>query len=430
MSHPLIRSLMGIALALSLAGTPWVARAGDAGTAKAAPLYPNATRQAPKLDLTSKKESDALNAGMQAASAGDKAKATELLQPIIEQSKSKYAQALALQAMANLKYNEGDIKGAIGLLQQSLANGVMPNDTYFQLEYELAQMYTANQQYQASLDQVAKWRAEGKKETAESYALEGNDYYRLQKYPEAIAAIKKAQSLSTKPHDDWNQILMASYAESGQTDQAAQMAEQVLKDNPNDPHALRNAFITLVQAQKYDQAVQLMDNARSQGKLTTQDDYIDLVKAHLLRAENSNGQDPKADTDAAVQALQEGMAKGVVAQDAGNYKLMGDAYMLGGEPDKALAAYQKAIPSASDGEPAYDAAYILLGQNKYAQAKDLLQQALAKGVKHKGKAYLMMAKADQGLKDKTALIQDLKMAAQDPETASQANELLQHRGKK
>ena len=60
----------------------------------------------------------------------------------------------------------------------------MPNDTYFQLEYELAQFQMADEQYQAALDTLAKWRAEGKKETAESYALEGNADYRLGKYAE------------------------------------------------------------------------------------------------------------------------------------------------------------------------------------------------------------------------------------------------------
>jgi hypothetical protein len=90
---------------------------------------------------------------------------------IVDGSKSKYAQALALQGLATIKYQvDNDPKGAIALLQQSLANGVMPNDTYFQLEYMLAQFQVADEEYQPALDTITKWRAEGKKETANSYA--------------------------------------------------------------------------------------------------------------------------------------------------------------------------------------------------------------------------------------------------------------------
>ena len=108
----------------------------------------------------------------------------------------------------------------------------LPNDTYFQLEYELAQFQIADEQYQAASTPSPSGAAEGKKETAASYGLEGTAYYRLNKYPEAIAAIKKAQSMSDKQEASWNQILMASYAETGQSDQAAALAQQENAQQP------------------------------------------------------------------------------------------------------------------------------------------------------------------------------------------------------
>ena len=78
-----------------------------------------------------------------------------------------------------------------------------------------------SEKYQEALDEIKQWREQGKRETADSYALEGNVYYRLQKYPEAIAAIKKAQSMTNEPKDSWNSILMASLSESGQGGQAS-----------------------------------------------------------------------------------------------------------------------------------------------------------------------------------------------------------------
>ena len=322
MKHtPLFTMLAGAALAFTFAAAP--VHADKASKDKPAVQYPNTARVAPKLDLTSEKEQKALNEGLDAVNAGDKAKAEQILQPIVDGSKSKYAQAIALQGLANVTYNAGDVKAAIPLLKRSIDNGVMPNDTYFQLMYELAQLYAADQQYQASLDTVAKWRADGKKETADSYGLEGMDYYRLEKYPEAIAAIQKAKTLTDKPQDSWNQILMASYAESGKGGDAAKMAVDEYQKNPTDSGMLHNASAILLQQQDYAGAIKVLEQGRANGALKDEGDWINLVKAYLLQAQN--GGDPKSGSAKALAAFDDGVAKGAIKPSAANYKLAGDA---------------------------------------------------------------------------------------------------------
>jgi hypothetical protein len=388
--------------------------------------YPNATRTEPKLDLTSEKDQKNLSQGLDAVNEGDKAKAEQFLQPLVDSSKSKYAQALALQGLANLKYNDGDTKGAIALLQRSLALGVMPNDTYFQLQYMLAQFQIADEQYQAGLDTIQKWRAEGKKETADSYALEGNADYRLEKYPEAIAAIKKAQSLTDKPNPSWNQILMASYAETGQTDQAAQLAQQQLAASPGDATSLGNAVAVLMQAQKYPEAIQLMEKARAGGTLNSESGYVNLAKLYLITGQESD--DAKPNALKASQVLDEGVSKGLVTASADNDMLRGQAAELADNIPKAVEYYGKSSAAGKDGEAAMRAAQLLLTESKYSQAKTFAQQAIDKGVKHKGTAYMLLAESERGLKNKPAAIAAMKQAAQQPETAAKANAWLKQTG--
>lgn len=430
MKHvPFLKLLSGTALALALIGSPAIARDrhGDQGSKETKQaLYPNATRKEPKLDLKSEKEQKKLNEGLEAVNAGDKDKAMQLLQPLAQDADSKYARSLALQGIANLKYNDGDLKGAIDSLKQSLDIGVMPNDTFFQLEYELAQFYLADEQYQQSVDTVEKWRAEGKRETAESYALEGNAYYRLEKYPEAIAAMKKAMSMTDKPESSWNQILMAAYSESGQADQAARLAQQQLASNPNDATAMNNAVAVLMQAQKYPEAIDLMEKARASGSLKDEKQYVNLAKLYLITGQNSD--DPKPNAKKSEAVLEDGMAKGVVSSSYDNQKLLGDAAYIAGDESKAIAAYRKAIPMASDGEAALRAGQLLLGQQKYSDARTLIKQAIAKGVKHKGTAYMMLAEAERGLKNKPGAIAAMKQAAQDPATAAKAKAWLKQAG--
>jgi hypothetical protein len=418
--------LASAALLFGLASSPAQARKHDDAKPKQEVQYPDTTRVEPKLDLTSSKDQKQLNEGLDAVNAGDKAKAEPLLQAIIDGSKSKYAQALALQGLASLHYNDGDYKGAISSLQRSLALGVMPNDTYFQLMYMLAQFQLADEQYQPALATLAKWRAEGKKETAESYALEGNADYRLEKYPEAIVAITKAKSLTDKPQPTWDQILMASYAESGQDDKAAALAQNQLAANPSDPNALNNAVAVLMQAQKYPQAIQMMEKARTNGQLVKDTHYINLAKLYLITGQESD--DPAPNAIKAGQVLEDGMSKGVVKPSAETYVLLGQAAELANNTSKAIGYYNKAEPLASDGEAALRVGRLLLSESKYSQAKGQIKQAISKGVKHKGTAYMLLAETERGLKNKPAAVAAMKKAAQDPETAAKAKAWLKNAG--
>jgi hypothetical protein len=428
MKHASLKMLAGAAFALMLASTPALAsdNSSSSDQQKAAPLYPNATRKEPKLDLTDKKEQQALNDGLTAAENNDKDKATQLLQPIVTGSKSKYAQAMALQGLARIDATNNNLPAGIDKLKQALANGILPNDAYFQLEYELATFYLLNQQYQPAIDQVEQWRSEGKKETPESYALEGEAYYRMKKYPEAITAIQKAQSMAGDKADPrWNQLLLLAYSESGQTDKAAALAKQAVNTSPTDPTSFHNALSLDIQSKNFADALKLMEQTHDAGKVPfSETDYVTMAKLYMNDAQSDSNQDPSADTDKAVKVLKEGMDKGIVKKSAENSMLMGDANMIGQNYSDAASAYKDAAATASDGEANYKAGVAYVMASDYSTAKSQLQQAISKGVKHKGKAYMALAQANIGLKDKAAAADAVMEAEKDPETAAQAKKWL------
>lgn len=427
MKHlPGLTALATAALLFGLASSPVLARASS--KAKPAAQYPDTSRQAPKLDLHSDKDQKKLQEGLEALNSGDKAKATQELQDLLDTSKSKYAQAMAMRGLAILKYQAGDYKGSIALIQRALADGVLPNDDYFAIEYMLAVVQQADGQYQSSLDTIHKWRAEGKKETAESYAIEGNDQYRLEKYPEAIAAVKKAQSLTDKPDPQWNQILMASYSASGQGDEVVKLAQQDLAAHPDDPARLSAAISALQQAGKYPEAIKLMEDARAKGGLTTEAEYVLLGSLYFNQALSSD--DPKPEANKSVDVIKDGMSKGVMQPSANNYLLLGKAEYLAGDTKSAMASYNKALPLATDGEPALQIASVLLTDSKYSESKSKVELAISKGVKHPGVAYMVLAECERGLNHKSARIAALKQAANDPQTATHAKELLKKMGAK
>jgi tetratricopeptide (TPR) repeat protein len=181
-----------------------------------------------------------------------------------------------------------------------------------------------------------------------------------------------------------------------------------------------------MQSQKYPEAIKLMEKAKAQGALKTEKDYVNLAKLYLVTGQDSS--DPKPNAAKAVQTLEEGMSKGIVPSSYDNYKLIGDANYVAGNDSKAIEAYKKAIPMATDGEAAIRAGQLLASENKFSEARTLIQQGIAKGVKHQGSAYMLLAETQRGLKNKAGAIEAMKKAAQDPETAAKAKDWLRKAG--
>jgi len=390
--------------------------------------YPNATRSAPKSDLTNAGDQKALQAAIDSVNGGDDAKAQENAQKVVDSSKSKYAKGIALQVLANIKFNAQDYKGAIDNYKKLIELNSVTNDAYFDSMYNIAAAYIADGQYQLALDELKTWREQGKRETAESYALEGNAYYRLQKYPDAIAAIKKAQSLTTEPKESWNNILMASYNESGQSGQAAGVIDDQLKKDPTNKSLVHNALVVYTQANDNDKALALLEQEHKQGMITDEKDYVSAAKFYASIGQNSGKPEAAAKGG---DLLQDGFAKGAVKASAENYKLMGDSYMIGQQEEKALAAYAKASPLASNGDIDLTRAQILGSQTNWSEAKAVAEKAVARGVSKPGKAYLLLGKLSLGAKDSAGAKAAFEKAKQDADTRSDAEaELAKLRGGK
>lgn len=418
----LLQSLLCICVVLML-----VATAPGAIAKKHDSRYPNATRSEPKNDLRSRSDQHKLQEGLDALNAGEDAKAQELLQKVLDSSKSKYAQGIALQGLANVKFNDQDYKGAIAYYQQLLKLNSVPNDAYFDSMYNMANGYLADGNYQAALDQLKTWREQGKTETADSYALEGNIYYRMDKYAQAIAAIKKAQSMTDKPKEGWQSILMASYAATGQSSEAAEVVTEQLAKDPTNKKLAHNAMVVYMQSDQTDKALALLDREQKTGMITDEDDYVSAAKFYASFSQN-NAKPELAVTGA--QLLQQGFDKKVVKPSAENYKLLGDSYMIGEKEDLALAAYAKASPLASNGDIDYRRAEVLGSQQKWPESKSVLQKAISRGVTHPGKANLLLGKLNIALHDKTAARAAFHKAEKDADTRSEAAAQLRKLGNK
>jgi tetratricopeptide (TPR) repeat protein len=342
-------------------------------SAKAEVLFPNATREEPKEKTSAKLGSklqkliDTFNKGEDYA--GVRTQADEIIaNPAANNADKSIASQLAAQAA----YNLDDTAAAKTYLQQAITLNGLDNNGHYQSMLMLAQLQLQDNQYTEGLATLDKYLAETKSQKPEDLILKGQALYQAERYQEAIPVLKQAIAASPEPKDNWNQLLMAAYAEAGQTGEAVASAEQLAAKNPNDKKAQLNLASMYMQADQMDKAAGVMDKLRASGQLTEEREYKQLYSIY------ANTDNKEKDV---IAVINEGISKGILKPDYQTYLALAQSYYYTDQLPQAIENWQKAAPLSKDGETYLNLAKVLKNEGRPAEAKQAAQQALAKGVK-------------------------------------------------
>jgi predicted Zn-dependent protease len=401
----------------SVTGTPKDKSAKDkpAKAGKGENKYPNATRAEPKLDMSASDQKD-LNKAADLVNENKNDEAEPLVQKVLSNDKaSKYAQAFAHQLQAQINWEKDKSADAIAEYKKAVELNALPNDAHFQVLYQIAQLEVQDEKYADALATLDQWSKETGSETADELALKANAYYRTDKFQDAVDTMKKAIAKSDKPNDSWTQILMASYFELNQYDQAAQVVQQQMAKNPNDKKLLNQLATIYIQADKPQQALDLMTKAKGQGLFTTSEDYMQLAKLY-------GAADKYKD---AAATIKEGLDKNILKPSYDVYKLQGDVCTQGEDDACAIEAYTKASPQAKDGNIDYQLGYLLFYSDKSKDAAEALSRAISKGgLRQEGEAYLLRGDAENDMNQVSAATADWQKASGYPSTKTMADQRL------
>ena len=349
---------------------------------KKADSYPNASRKEPGIKASSK-AGPKLQKMMKLYDDDKAAEARTLADEIINNSAfNAYDHAFAAQIAAQIAYEGDDTVSAIAYLDKALGFDALDNNSHYNVMLMKAQLQLQEDKYQEGLATIDRFLSETKSQNPEHLVVKGNALYRLEKYPEAAAVLKQAIDASPEPRADWQQLLMAAYAESGQGDQATAMAEKVAAKSPNDKRAQMNLAAVYLQADKYDKAAVVMEKLRAAGQLTEDRDYRQLFATYL----NMDGREKEA---AAV--IKEGLDKGILKPDHQVYLALAQSYYFSEQPGPAIDAYKKAAPLDDDGETYLNLARLLWQEERVPEAKEAAKQAIAKGLKKPDDAKKILA---------------------------------------
>jgi len=349
---------------------------------KATVTYPNATRQEPGAKASAK-ASPKLQKMMKLYDEEKPAEARAIADEIIgTEAFNAYDHAFAAQIAAQIAYEADDANGAIAYLDKAMAFNGLDNNSHYNAMLMKAQLQLQEDKYADGLTTIDQFLSETKSQQPEHLVIKGNALYRLEKYPEAAAVLKQAIDASPEPRADWQQLLMAAYAESGQGDQAIAMAEKVAAKSPTDKRAQMNLVAVYLQADKYDKAAVVLEKLRAAGQFTEDRDYRQLYSTYL----NSEGKEKQA-----AGVIQEGLDKGILKPDHQSYLALAQSYYFSEQPGPAIEAYKKAAPLDDDGETYLNLARLLWQEARIPEAKEAAKQAIAKGLKKPDDAKKILA---------------------------------------
>lgn len=363
-------------------------RRADREAAKAAKTetveetYPNATRK-PAAAKATAKASPKLQKMVKLYDDDKAAEARALADEIIAtESFNAYDKSFAAQLAGQIAYEADDTAAAMDYWNKALQFDGLDNNGHFNLMFNLAQIQLQEEKYNESLATLERLAKETNTQKPEHLATKGNALYQLEKYPEAAAALKQAVDSSPEPRSDWQQLLMAAYAESGQATQAVQMAEQVAAKNPNDKRAQINLSAVYIQAEMYDKAATTLEKLRAAGKFSEERDYRNLYSVYL----NMDGKEKQA-----ADVIKEGLDKGLLKPDHQTYLALAQSYYFSEQSGPAIEAYKKAAPLDDDGESYLNLARLLWQEDRIPEAKEAAKQAMAKGLKKPDDAKKILA---------------------------------------
>ncbi len=357
-------------------------RKTKSGSQQAEIAYPGATRPEPTLKGSPKLASK-LQKLFDVYKKDEFAKTREQADEILANaSATNYDKAVAAQLASQAAYNLDDSAASIAYLKQAIELNALDNNSHYQSMYMLAGLQLQEDQFSEGLATLDRYFAESKSQKPDELALKGQGLYQAERYAEAIPVLKQAIESSPEPKDNWQQLLMACYAETGQAGEAVQMAEKIAAKAPNDKKAQMNLANVYLQADKYDQAAAVLEKLRASGQLTDEKDYRQLFATYS----NMEGKEKEV-----ISVINEGMQKGIMKPDQQTYLALAQAYYYSDQVAPAIDAWQKAAPLSKDGETYLNLAKVLWQEGRVAEAKQAAKMALEKGVKKPADAKQIIA---------------------------------------
>jgi len=413
--------LLGISLAFTSAPSDARSERDEKRSQKQEKEAPSKTGRVAEAPKSSQKFSKAYGKAAEIYEADQFDEALAALTALQGPKNTPYETGKIEQLRGFILYNQDDLPAAVTAFKAAMGTDALSNAEHFQIKLTLAELYHINDQLPESIAVFNDWLKDAETITGRNWALQAKNYFDQDDYENTLIYIDKAFATGDKPERAWQQMKANSLLSLERTDDAITFGKEVLAAAPDDVEFVNFQSALLLDAEKPQDALNMLEPLRATGKLTKENVWINLYVAYR------DLEKPKEAAD----AMREGVDKGFVPKSKDRYMQIGEAYYDAEDLPSALTYFQlSAQASADDGIADLYAGQVLLDQEKPKEARTAFASAIQKGkLKQLGNAYYQLGIAELDSDNEAAAVAAFKKAQAYPESAKNATQALKSLGR-
>ena len=263
--------------------------------------------------------------------------------------------------------------------ETSLATDALPDASLTRMQFNLAQLYLAEEEFRKAIAHLETWMNEVENPQAEGFYLLGAAHAQLGEARQALPYVVEAVAKSKRFNETWHQLLLALHFELKNYKEAASVLTTLIDHHPKKSYLqqLQGVYSELGEEKK---ALAVMELSYRQGYLETSDELRNLSHLYLYHEV----------PNLAAKVLVKGLADGTLEEDSETWELLGDSWIHAREYPRAIEPLRKAAAMSDSGEISMKLARVFLEGHEWNEARDVLETALSKGdLDNPGDAHLM-----------------------------------------
>lgn len=324
----------------------------------------------------------------------DYAGALSILNGLFDDVKgNSYELAIVYQNIAYVYIDQNQYKKALPYMKKSLDLNALPDVQQHQQTLTLAQLYISDEQYQNGVNLLEKYFAVEKKMQAKSrekkplptsaYILAASAYYQLHRLPDALKYVKMAINADKQPHESWYGLWLGIEYDMKNFATATDILKKMVTFWPDKPEYWRNLSGLYLQQNQDKDALATLRIAYSKGFLDEQSQLLNMARLAIVHGIPYF----------AGSVVEKGMQDGKIKKTIDNIQLMATAWIAAQETDKAVNALDEAGRLSGKGNFFLEKAQLCYQDARWDCAASSADEALSKGLKEPGKAYIMKGQA-------------------------------------
>ncbi len=305
---------------------------------------------------------------------GDAEQALQTLNKLSERKRNSYETAMTHNMFAYVYSTTEQFGKATAEYEAILGINNVPDSLVQTTRFTLAQLYMMQEKFDESLSTLNSWMesADAEKVGADAYLLRAQVQYQRKAYESSLddvktAIAKRADDGKVAP-ENWYLLQRATLFQLKDFNGLEKNLEALVANYPKAEYWVQLAAV-FNENGKPEQELAALETAYDQKLLTKERELINFAQA-LLGMEIPFK---------AGQVLEKGMQDGVVEESTRNLSLLGDAWMIAKEYDKAIVAMTKAAQESGKGSDYFKLAQIYTQRQEWNNALDFAQKSIDSG---------------------------------------------------